>query len=51
MVEFDTSEELEAKNHLRPSRKRTGDDNISFEESFEKLVLSAKRETISDLDC
>jgi hypothetical protein len=40
-----------AKNHLKRSRKRTGDDNFSFEESFEKLVLSAKRETISDLDC
>jgi hypothetical protein len=40
-----------AKNHLKRSMKRTGDDNISFEESFEKLVLSAKRETISDLDC
>jgi uncharacterized protein YaiI (UPF0178 family) len=40
-----------AKNHLKRSRKRTGDDNISFEESFEKLVLSAKRETITDFDC
>jgi hypothetical protein len=33
-----------AKNHLKRSRKRTEDDNINFEESFEKLVLSAKRE-------
>jgi uncharacterized protein YaiI (UPF0178 family) len=33
-----------AKNHLKRSRKRAGDDNINFEESFEKLVLSAKRE-------
>jgi uncharacterized protein YaiI (UPF0178 family) len=40
-----------AKNHLKRSRKRTGDDNIGFEESFEKLVLSAKRETITDFDC
>jgi hypothetical protein len=50
MVEFDTSEELEGRNHLKRSRKRNGDDNFSFEESFEKLVLSAKKETISDLD-
>jgi hypothetical protein len=36
MVEFDTSEDLKAKNHLKRSRKGTGDDNIRFEESFEK---------------
>jgi hypothetical protein len=30
-----------AKNHLKGSRKRTGNDNIRFEESFEKLVVSA----------
>jgi uncharacterized protein YaiI (UPF0178 family) len=35
-----------AKNHLKSSRKRTGDDNIRFEESFEKLVVSANREAI-----
>jgi hypothetical protein len=50
VVEFDTSEDLEAKNHLKRSRKRTGDDNISFHESFEKMIVSANRESIADLD-
>jgi hypothetical protein len=30
-----------SKNHLKGSKKRTGYDNIRFEESFEKLVVSA----------
>jgi hypothetical protein len=46
VVEFDTSEDLEAKNHLKRSRKCTEDDNIRFEESFEKMVVSANREVI-----